>query len=98
MTAAMRWLTLTVVNDDPGNYDPDFWLDYLKRCHVDAASWNSGGIIAIYPTKIPFHRINPAIGRTDPFGYLVEGCRKQGIVVTARVDHHATYDLSLIHI
>lgn len=92
MTTAMRWLTLTVVNDEPGKYDPDFWLDYMKRCHVDAASWNSGGIIAIYPTKIPFHRRNPNLGDTDPLRYIVDGCRKQGIVITARVDHHATYD------
>lgn len=91
MVETMRWLTLTVVNNDPGNYDPDFWLDYIKRCHVDAASWNSGGIIAIYPTKLKHHRINPAIGNTDPLRYLVDGCRKLGIVVTARVDHHATY-------
>jgi hypothetical protein len=92
MVDTLRWLTLTVVNNDPGNYDPDFWLDYCKRCHVDAASWNSGGIIAIYPTKLKHHRINPAIGNSDPLRYLVDGCRKLGIVVTARVDHHATYD------
>jgi hypothetical protein len=87
----MRWLTMNLVQDDPGKFDPDFWLDYLKRCHVDAASWNSGGIVAFYPTRLPHHRRNALIGNTDPLGYLVEGCRRMGIVVTARVDHHATY-------
>ena len=52
----MRWLTLTVVNDDPGKFDPDIWLAYIQRCHVDAASWNFGGTIAIYATQIPVHR------------------------------------------
>jgi hypothetical protein len=87
----MRWLTMNLVQDDPGKVDLDFWLDYLKRAHVDAASWNSGGIIAFYPTKIPHHRRNDKIGSTDPLGYLVEGCRKMGLIVTLRVDHHATY-------
>jgi hypothetical protein len=88
---AMRWLTMNLVHDDPGKADLDFWLDYLKRAHVDAASWNSGGIIAFYPTRIPFHRRNAAMGDSDPLGYLIEGCRRMGLVVTTRVDHHATY-------
>lgn len=88
---AMRWLTMNLVQDDPGKVDLDWWLDYLKRAHVDAASWNSGGIIAFYPTRIPYHRRNANLGNSDPLGYLVEGCRKMGLIVTARVDHHATY-------
>jgi len=88
---AMRWLTMNLVQDDPGKVDLDFWLDYLKRAHVDAASWNSGGIIAFYPTTVPFHKRNEKMGNSDPLGYLVEGCRRMGLIVTARVDHHATY-------
>jgi hypothetical protein len=87
----MRWLTMNLVQDDPGKVDLDFWLDYLKRAHVDAASWNSGGIVAFYPTRIPYHRRNTRMGDSDPLGYLIEGCRRMGLVVTARVDHHATY-------
>ncbi len=88
---AMRWLTMNLVQDDPGKVDLDFWLDYLKRAHVDAASWNSGGIIAFYPTNLPNHKRNERLGTSDPLGYLVEGCRKMNLIVTARVDHHATY-------
>ena len=29
----MRWAQLTLVEDDPGKYDPNFWLDYFKRTH-----------------------------------------------------------------
>lgn len=88
---AMRWLTMNLVQDDPGKVDLDFWLDYLKRAHVDAASWNSGGIIAFYPTNLPHHKRNERLGSSDPLGYLIEGCRKMGLIVTTRVDHHATY-------
>lgn len=32
-----------------------------------------------------------AFAASDPLGYLIEGARKMGLIVTARVDHHATY-------
>lgn len=85
----MRWFTMNITHADVGQFDPDFWLDYLKRCHVDAASWSSGGIVAYHPTRIPFHQRARGLGDTDLLGYLIEGCRKQGMVVTNRVDHHA---------
>ena len=34
----MRWVQLTLVENDPGQFDPAFWLDYFKRLHADAAS------------------------------------------------------------
>jgi hypothetical protein len=27
----MRWAQLTLVENDPGRYDPAFWLDYFRR-------------------------------------------------------------------
>jgi hypothetical protein len=86
----LRWLTLTLVQDDPGRFDPSFWLDFIKRAHCDAASWNAGGYTAFYPTTLAHHDRNAAMGDTDPFGGLVRGCRELGIVVTARLDHHVT--------
>ena len=32
----MRWAQLSFVEDDPGNYDQQFWLDYFQRIHADA--------------------------------------------------------------
>ena len=29
----MRWAQIGFAEDDPGNYDPQFWLDYFKRLH-----------------------------------------------------------------
>ena len=51
----MRWAQLTLVENDPGQYDPDFWLDYFSRTHSDASCLSAGGIVAYYPTKIEFH-------------------------------------------
>jgi hypothetical protein len=88
----MRWAQLVLVENDPGRFDPDFWLDYFQRVHADAACLSAGGIVAYYPTKIPLHHRSAWLGGSDPFGYLVRGCRKSGMVVIARTDPHATWD------
>ncbi len=85
----MRWAQLTLVEDDPGNYDPQFWLDYFKRTHSDAACLSAGGCVAYYPTKVPFHHRSTFLGNRDCFGELVEGCRKLGMNVIGRTDPHA---------
>src|SRR5579864_8160359 len=86
----MRWAQLTLVEDDPGKYDPAFWFDYFHRTHSDAACLSAGGCVAYYPTQIPFHHRSAWLKASDPFGTLVAGCRKLGMVVVARTDPHAT--------
>lgn len=87
----MRWAQLTLVENDPGQYDLNFWLDYFKRVHADAACLSAGGCVAYYPTKVPFHYRSAWLGNSDPFGDLVAGCRKLNMVVVARTDPHATH-------
>jgi hypothetical protein len=88
----MRWAQLTLVEDDPGRFDLQFWLDYFKRTRCDAVCLSAGGCVAYYPTTVPFHHRSQWLGDKDPFGDLVAGCRKLGMVVIARTDPHATYD------
>ncbi len=88
----MRWAQLVLVENDPGRFDPDFWLDYFRRVHADAACLSAGGAVAYYPTKVPMHHRSTWLGDSDPFGYLVRGCRKMGMAVIARTDPHATWD------
>jgi hypothetical protein len=85
----MRWAQLTLAEDDPGKYDPQFWLDYFRRTHSDAACLSAGGCVAYYPTKIPLHYRSKWLGDADPFGELAAGCRKLNMVVIARTDSHA---------
>jgi type 1 glutamine amidotransferase len=87
----MRWAQLTLVEDDPGNYDPAFWLDYFRRTHSDAACLSAGGCVAYYPTKVPLHYRSKFLGERDCFGELVAGCRKLGMNVVARTDPHAAH-------
>jgi hypothetical protein len=88
----MRWAQLTLVEDDPGQFDPQFWLDYFRRTKSDAVCLSAGGCVAYYPTEVAFHHRSAWLGRRDVFGDLVAGCGKLGMVVIARTDPHATYD------
>ena len=74
----MRWAQLTLVEDDPGQFDPGFWLDYFRRTQSDAVCLSAGGCVAYYPTNIRFHHRSAWLGDRDPFGELVEGCREAG--------------------
>jgi hypothetical protein len=85
----MRWAQLTLVENDPGRFDPQFWLDYFRRLHADAATLSAGGIVAYYPTQVPLHHRSDSLGDGDPFGTLVAGCRALDMTVVARTDPHA---------
>src|SRR5580658_10193024 len=85
----MRWAQLSFVENDPGNYDLQFWLDYFQRIHADATILNAGGCVAFYPTQIPLHYRSKWLGNMDAFGDLAHGCRQLGMNVVARTDPHA---------
>jgi hypothetical protein len=87
----MRWAQLTLVENDPGQFDPDFWLGYFKQIHADAACLSAGGVVAYYPTDVPMHHRSAWLGNSDSFGYLVKGCRKMNMSVIGRTDPHATW-------
>ena len=87
----MRWAQLAFVEDDPGNYDPAFWLDYFRHIHADAACLSAGGCVAFYPTKIPLHYRSKWLGDRDSFGELVKGCRALGMNVIGRTDPHGAH-------
>jgi hypothetical protein len=85
----MRWAQLTLVEDDPAHFHPQFWLDYFKRTRSDGVCLSAGGCLAYYPTTVPFHHRSTF---RDVLGELITGCRKLGMSVLARTDPHATYD------
>ena len=89
--SATRWTQLTLVEDDPIRFDPAFWVDVFKRTKSNATCLSAGGYIAYYPSKVPLHYVSKHIGDTDPFGTLVDGARRLGMHVMARVDPHAIH-------
>ncbi len=87
----MRWAQVAFVENDPGHYDPVFWLDYFRRIHADGACLSAGGCVAFYPTKIPLQYRSKWLGDRDPFGDMVKGCRNLGMNVIGRTDAHACH-------
>jgi len=89
----MRWAQLTLTDNDPGAFDPDFWLKYFKDIKAQGAVISTGGYIAYHPSKVPFQYVSPGVNESnDVFGYLVEGCRKMDMAVIVRTDPHAVHD------
>ncbi len=88
----MRWMQLTLVEDDPAHFDPAFWLDYFKRTHSEGVCLSGGGCVAYYPTEVPFHHRSAWLGDRDVLGELISGCRQLGMSVLVRTDPHASYD------
>ena len=64
----MRWAQLTLVENDPGSFDPDFWLSYFKRIHADGTTLSAGGVVAYYPTDVPMHHRSDWLGNSDGRG------------------------------
>lgn len=68
----MRWAQLTLVENDPGRYDPNEWLAYFGRIHADSACLSAGGCVAYYPTQVPYHHRSAFMVRDDdPLGELI---------------------------
>ncbi len=88
----MRWAQLVLVENDPGRFDPEFWLDYFRRIHADGACLSAGGVVAYYPTEVPLHHRSLWLGDSDPLGVLVHGCRRMNMAVIARTDPHAAWN------
>lgn len=82
----MRWVQVNLTEDDPGRFDPKFWLDFIRRTNTHGACLSAGGIVAFYPTKVPFHQRSPFLGSSDPFGDMARACKAMGLRVLARVD------------
>ena len=89
---AMRWEQLTLVENDPASFDPEFWLDYYRRSRADGVCLSGGGCVAYYPTAIPFHHRSAWLGNRDVLGELIAGCRRLNMSILVRTDPHATYD------
>lgn len=82
----MRWVQINFTEDDPGRFDPQFWLGFMRRTNTHGACLSAGGICAFYPTKVPFHQRSRYLGSLDPFGDMAKACKSMGLRVLARVD------------
>ena len=87
----MRWAQLTLAENDPAQYDVNFWLDYFKRGARRRRLPQRRGLRRLLPDQDPAALPQPWLGDRDPFGELYEGCRRLGMNVIARTDPHAVH-------
>jgi len=77
---------------DPQKLDIAQWVDYWSSLKLDALLLNAGGIMAFYPTKIPYHHRSQFLGDRDLFGDFAKAAKARGIRVVARLDCNLAYE------
>lgn len=76
---------------DPLITDIEEWLDFWMSLKINALTLSGGGMMAFYPTRIPFHRKSRFLGDRDFFGDYLRAAKKRGFRVIARVTPTNTY-------
>ena len=91
--ATMRRCGQTNFNErDPIELDISWWIEYWSSLKLDALLLNAGGIMAFYPTRIPYqHRSQFLVGR-DLFGDFAKAAKAAGMRVIARMDCNYVYE------
>jgi hypothetical protein len=77
---------------DPLTMDISWWIDYWTSLKVEALRLNAGGIMAFYPTRIPYHHRSKFLGERDLFGEFTKAAKAKGIRVMARLDPNLVYE------
>jgi Hypothetical glycosyl hydrolase 6/Beta-galactosidase trimerisation domain len=70
---------------DMEDIDAEGYVESLRELHATVAMINTSGIVASYPTSLPFHTQN-AFLHGDGLATIIEACHDAGIKVIARTD------------
>jgi hypothetical protein len=70
---------------DPVELDIEAWASYWASVKVDAVLINVTGMLAFYPTQIPFHRRSAHLGDRDFFGDCCRAAKQRGLRVIGRL-------------
>jgi hypothetical protein len=91
--ATMRRCGQTNFNErDPIELNIAWWVEYWMSLKLDALLLSAGGIMAFYPTKIPFHHRSQFLDSHDLFGDYAKAAKAKGIRVVARLDCNYVYE------
>jgi len=64
---------------DPAVMNIEEWADYWHRAQADIVFISVTGILAFYPSKVPFHRHGKFLNGRDFFDECVSAARKRGM-------------------
>lgn len=70
---------------DPAVMNIEDWADFWHSAQVDVVFVSVTGILAFYPSKVPFHKHGKFLNGRDFFGECVAAARKRGMRVVARM-------------
>jgi hypothetical protein len=70
---------------DPAVMNVDEWADYWHSVGAEIIFISVTGILAFYPSKVPFHRHGKYLKGRDFFGECVAAARKRNMRVVARM-------------
>jgi hypothetical protein len=70
---------------DPAVMNIEEWADYWHSAQADVVFVSVTGILAFYPSKVPFHKHGKFLNGRDFFGECVAAAKKRGMRVVARM-------------
>jgi Hypothetical glycosyl hydrolase 6/Beta-galactosidase trimerisation domain len=70
---------------DPAVMNVEAWADYWHAAKADVVFVSVTGILAYYPSKVPFHRHGKYLNGRDFFGECAAAAKKRGMRVVARM-------------
>ena len=89
---------ININEKDSATLDIDYWIKYWSSCKVNGLIVSAGGIVAFYPTKVPYQKVSPYLGHRDLYGEFSRATRKANMRVIARLDPtYASPDLFEAH-
>jgi hypothetical protein len=71
------------------------WADYWASLKVDAVQVSVTGILAFYPSKVPYHRHGQFLNGRDFFGECCAAAKKRGLRVLARMSPDLEWEEAL---
>ena len=80
---------------DPAVMNVEAWADYWSRAKADVVFISVTGILAYYPSKVPFHRHGKFLHGRDFFGEFVAAAKRRGLRVVARMSPDLNWDDAL---
>ena len=80
-----RLIQTNLRESDMRDIDADRYVEELRRFDATVVMINTSGIIASYPTALPFHT-QSAFLQGDDLATIIEACHAAGIKVIARTD------------
>src|SRR5579863_2308109 len=80
---------------DPAVMNVEQWADYWHSAQVDVVFVSVTGILAFYPSKVPFHRHGKFLNGRDFFGECAAAAQKRGMRVVARMSPDLNWEDAL---